>query len=196
MLRSIFPLQWESHLLGWQQPRLCLFPQFWSFCYYSDKLTLYPVTSDSFSIALTCSQFRKIFELVRFHSIFPGGWLGAAWYVIIDKRLTNECINQSHQYYSLSSNSAVRLDVIIWCCSRMHFILYTFQSYGRHWKKMEVRKKEENACSLITLSFMCENSLYGWNEEFTLKQHKSLHCSKELQWFECFWLGLWKQRRL
>ena len=59
------------------------FPQFWTFCYYSDKLTLYPVTSDSFSIALTCSQFRKIFELVRFHSIFPGGWLGAVRHVII-----------------------------------------------------------------------------------------------------------------
>lgn len=50
-----------------------------SFCdLLSDRLTLYPVTSDSFSVALTCSQFRKIFELVRFHSMFAGGCLGAA----------------------------------------------------------------------------------------------------------------------
>lgn len=83
VLRSIFPLQWESHLLGWQLLRLYLFPHFYTFCYYSHKLTLYPVTSDSFSIALTCFQFRKILELVKLHSMFPGGWLGAARYVII-----------------------------------------------------------------------------------------------------------------
>lgn len=72
-----FPRSEKLIYLGWQLLRASLFPQFWSFCYRSDKLTLYPVTSDSFSIALTCSQFRKIFELVSFHSIFDGGRFGA-----------------------------------------------------------------------------------------------------------------------
>lgn len=40
-------------------------------------LTLYPVTSDSFSRAFTCSQFRMILELDVFHMTFTGGWLGA-----------------------------------------------------------------------------------------------------------------------
>lgn len=72
-----FPRSEKLIYLGWQLLRASLFPQFWSFCYRSDKLTLYPVTSDSFSIALTCSQFRKIFQLVSFHSIFDGGRFGA-----------------------------------------------------------------------------------------------------------------------
>lgn len=40
-------------------------------------LTLYPVTSDSFSMALTCSQLRNTLASVAFQTTFPGGWLGA-----------------------------------------------------------------------------------------------------------------------
>lgn len=41
------------------------------------KLTLYPVTSDSFSMALTCSQLSNTLVSVAFQTTFPGGWLGA-----------------------------------------------------------------------------------------------------------------------
>lgn len=40
-------------------------------------LTLYPVTSDSFSRALTRSQFNIILESDVFHITLAGGWLGA-----------------------------------------------------------------------------------------------------------------------
>ena len=40
-------------------------------------LTLYPVTSDSFSMAFTCSQLSNTFVSVAFQTTFPGGWLGA-----------------------------------------------------------------------------------------------------------------------
>lgn len=76
--RSIFPREREAHLFGMTVAEGLIVPQLWCFCYHTDKLTLYPVTSDSFSIVLTCSQFRKILELLSFHSMFSGGRFGAA----------------------------------------------------------------------------------------------------------------------
>lgn len=49
-------------------------------CWPTPPLTLYPVTSDSSSRALTCSQLRITFVSVAFQTTFPGGCLGAGRY--------------------------------------------------------------------------------------------------------------------
>lgn len=53
-----------------------------------DMLTLYPMTSDSFSRGFTCSQFSIILEFDVFHMTFEGGWLGAIKDTRFNKSIT------------------------------------------------------------------------------------------------------------